>query len=486
MLAHCLKRGPGPQLLLALAALLALLGLLGRPARADDTTVEQEAKAIVDLFGGAYDDPRLAAYISGVGARLVQTTSMAKEPFTFTVLDSPVVNAFSLPGGHVYVTRGLLALVGNEAELAGVLGHEIGHITAHHAESRERRAAIARLGVGLLSIFGARLATPEIGHLVQRFAGVGGLYYIERFSRDQEFQADVLGTRTLAKAGYSAYAMSSFLDRLEAETRLDNRIAGRPEDDQRFSMFADHPRTDDRVKRAIAEAGALPRNPDLRRNAYLRKIDGLLYGDNPEKGVVRGGWFIHPTLRVAFAVPPGFQVENTETRVIVEGGDDAGFIFDRAPEPFDGAPEAYLAEKSQSKTADPIQPMEIGGLPAATVPGQAKRDDGSVTNLQLVVIRTDPATLYRFVFIYPNRDPRRFVELYDQVAASFRRISLADAASIKPLHIRIVTVQSWDSIDSFATHMATGPFSRERFLVLNGLAPDARLKPGRTVKLVTE
>ena len=465
---------------------LVLVGLPPGRARADDAAIEQEAKAIVDLFGGAYDDPKLADYISGVGARLVQTTSMAKQPFTFTVLDSPVANAFSLPGGRVFVTRGLLALVANEAELAGVLGHEIGHITAHHAESRERRAAIARLGVGLLSIFGARLATPEIGHLVQRFAGVGGLYYVERFSREQEFQADVLGTRTLAEAGYSAYAMSSFLGTLEAEMRLDNKIAGRPADDARFSMFADHPRTDERVKRAIAEAGTLPHAPDLRRNAYLRKIDGLLYGDNPDKGVVRGGWFIHPTLRIAFAVPPGFQVENTETRVIVEGGEDAGFLFDRAPEEFDGTPEAYLAEKSQSKTGDPIQHLDINGFAAATVPGQVKSDSGAVVNLQLVVIRADPATLYRFVFVYPNRDPRRFVDLYDKVAASFRRVSMADAARIKPLHLRIVTVQSWDTVESMANHMAPGPYNLERFQVLNGLAPDAALKPGRAVKLVTE
>jgi predicted Zn-dependent protease len=468
------------------AAVLALTGLSGSPARADDAEIEQEAKAIVDLFGGVYDDPKLAQYIAGVGNRLVQTTPMAKQPFTFTVLDSPAVNAFSLPGGHVFVTRGLLALVGNEAELAGVLGHEIGHITAHHAESRERRAAIARLGVGLLAIFGARLATPEIGHLVQRFAGVGGLYYVERFSREQEFEADVLGTRTLARAGYSAYAMSSFLATLEATMRLDNRAAGRASDDERFSMFADHPRTDDRVRRAIAEAGKQPSVPDLRRNAYLRKIDGMLYGDNPDKGVVRGGWFIHPALRIAFGVPPGFEIENTESRVVAESPDNAGFLFDRAPEDFDGTPEAYLADVSKSKTADPIRHLDINGLAAATVPGQAKTDDGTMVNLQLVVIRVDPHTLYRFVFVYPPKDPQRFVELYERVTASFRRISMADAARIKPRHLRIITVQSWDTLDGLAAHMALDSFPRERFQVLNGLGPDAAPKPGRTVKLVTE
>lgn len=475
-----------PQLVVLVVAVLAFVGFPGAPVRADDGAIEQEAKAIVDLFGGAYDDPRLAQYVAGVGNRLVQTTPLAKQPFTFTVLDSPVVNAFSLPGGRVFVTRGLLALVNNEAELAGVLGHEIGHITAHHAESRERRAAIARLGIGLLAIFGARLGTPEIGHLVQRFAGVGGLYYVERFSREQEFQADVLGTRTLAKAGYSAYAMSSFLASLEATMRLDNRAAGRPADDERFSMFADHPRTDDRVKRAIAEAGKQPHIPDLRRNAYLRKIDGMLFGDDPDKGVVRGGWFVHPALRIAFAVPPGFEIENTESRVVAESSDNAGFLFDHAPENFDGTPEAYLEEKSQSKTTDPIRHLDINGMAAATVPGQAKADDGTPVSLQLVAIRADPATLYRFVFVYPPKDPHRFVELYERVAASFRRITMAEAARIKPLHLRIITVQPWDTLDGLATHMAVDTFPRERFEVLNGLAPDAVLKPGRTVKLVTE
>src|SRR5258707_11821573 len=175
-------RPRGPGVVVLFLVVLAFTGLGGTSARADDAEIEQEAKAIVDLFGGVYDDPKLAQYIAGVGTRLVQTTPMAKQPFTFTVLDSPAVNAFSLPGGHVFVTRGLLALVGNEAELAGVLGHEIGHITAHHAQSRERRAALPRPRGRPLPLFRAPPPPPGSGHLLHRLARVGGPSYVGRFS----------------------------------------------------------------------------------------------------------------------------------------------------------------------------------------------------------------------------------------------------------------------------------------------------------------
>jgi len=469
----------------AALALLTTLAL-GSPARADDKLFEQEAREIVDDFGGTYDDPAINAYIASVGDRIVATTPIAGQKFTYTVLDSPVVNAFSLPGGRVFLTRGALALVANEAELAGVIGHETGHIASHHTEHRMRRAALAQLGVGLATLLGARLGTARVGAAVERVAGVSGLYLIERYSRDQEFQADILGTRSLSSAGYDPHALATFLGTLEVETRLENVVAGRADDDDRFSMFADHPRTPDRIARAVREADKLPPSGNLARDAYLERIDGLLYGDNPDQGVVRGGGFYHPVLRFAFDVPRGFEVQNTESKVVVENADNAGFILDKVSDPMDRPPGRYISEVWEPEAKEFPERFTVNGMAAATIATRVKNDAGGFIDLRLVAIRYEPRTIYRFLFVFPSKNREATAKTFERVTASFRRLDAADAATFRPFHIRIVTVQPGDTVDSLVERTPFGSLKRDRFLILNALPSDARLAPGQKIKLVTE
>lgn len=467
----------------ALAAVALLAAAV--PVRAEDAVSADDIKAVTAKYGGAYADPAVVQYVTDLGNKLVATTPMAGQKFTFTVLNTPVVNAFAMPGGYVFVTRGVLALANNEAELAGVLGHEVGHVTAHHVQQRLTREEITKLGVGLARVFGDRLGNARIGAFTGRVAGVSQLYYIRRYSRQQELQADQLGTQTLAKAGYDPHAMASFLSSLGASTRLDNRMAGRPEDYNDFSMFADHPRTPDRVDRAVAEAASLSGNR-LERDAYLAHMDGLLFDDDPDQGILRGSTFYHPALRLAFDIPEGFEVENTATAVVAENADHAGFVFDQATEAFNGSPEEYISKVWAPKANVRPQHLDINGMAAATIAGQVKNDDGTVQNVRLVAIRYDDSTIYRFVFVLPEKNRDAYSKLFEKTASSFRRLTAEQSSGFKPYRVRIVTVAEGDTVEILSARFPYRTFKRERFMVLNALTAGARVTPGQKVKLIVE
>ena len=204
----------------------------------------REHPKILAQFGGVYDDPNATGYVASIGGRLAAASETPALGFTFTLLDSPIVNAFALPGGFVYISRGLMALAGDEAELAGVLGHEIGHVVARHSAQRQSQAILAQLGVGLLGVVGGRGSTQLAGT-------VAGLY-LRGYSRDQELEANMLGVRYLRRAGYNVTAMADFLERMRANSQLEARIAGRlPDEVDQYDITATHPRTAERVRRAV-------------------------------------------------------------------------------------------------------------------------------------------------------------------------------------------------------------------------------------------
>ena len=207
----------------------------------------QEHSKIIDRYGGVYDDLEIGAYVAEIGGRLAANSERANASFTFTVLNTPDVNAFALPGGYVYVTRGLIALANSEAELAGVVAHEIGHVIARHTAQRYSRAAATQIGATLL---GALVGSREVGDLLQ----VGGQLYLLSFSRSQEFEADTLGIRYLNRTGYDPVAEAQFLQNLGREKDLQNRLAKRDARDRQSDFLATHPNTPERVQRAIAAA----------------------------------------------------------------------------------------------------------------------------------------------------------------------------------------------------------------------------------------
>jgi predicted Zn-dependent protease len=426
-------------------------------------------------LGGAYQDAALQRYVDGLGHLLASTSERPEVQFTFTILDTPIVNAFALPGGYVYVTRGLLALAGSEAELAGVLAHEIGHVAARHAAQRYSEAMMAQLGaLGLGLLTGSQE--------VAQAAGTGATIWLQSHSREQEFEADMLGVRYLSRANFDPQAMASFLAKLEANSALEATIQGHPGTQDQLDIMSTHPRTPDRVQRAIAEAGAVKvANPIVERDLYLRKIDGLLFGDDPKEGVIRGRRFIHPVLGLQFEVPPGFQLANGRDQVVAIGPGKSALLFDRVPQ--GGDPRRYLVEEWAKKVdLQEVETIAVNGLPGATGSVRTKSGD----TLRLVAIGFDPQTIDRFIFLIPDGASPSVAAGLQHTTDSFRRLSSAEAAAVRPMRLRLVTVAAGDTVERLAQALPFEDYRVERFRVLNGLQPGDRLQPGQTVKTVTE
>jgi predicted Zn-dependent protease len=464
-------------LLVAFALIVAPAWPLAR-AQAQFPDEVQEA---VTQFGGLYQDAALQHYVESIGRLLVATTETPNDPFSFGLLDSSIVNAFSMPGGYVFVTRGLLALANNEAELASVLGHEIGHVTARHASQRQTRGVIAQLGAGLL---GALIGDPNIANA----AGVGAQLYLQKYSRDQEFEADQRGIAYMARAGYDSHASAAFLGSLDAWTTLEGRIAGKAMGDAAYNMLADHPRTVDRVERARELAvGNQPRDAMLEPEIYLKKIDGLVFGDDPKQGVVRGRLFLHPELRFAFELPPGFHVSNTPAQVHADGPDGAAIVFDQSPRPFQGAAVDYLVRAwAPQLRLQEVERIDVNGMEAATGRTHAQTEDGQAVDLRLVAIRFDGKTFYRFLFASPPQVTGQLAEGFQRTTYSFRHLSEKEVDGIRARRIRTVAVPPGDTVQALSDRMPFGELRRERFLALNGLRDGGELRPGQLVKIIVE
>jgi predicted Zn-dependent protease len=452
-------------------------------SEADERQIGAENHPVIlQEFGGEYEDPQLKAYVNEIGQKLAASSDRPNVRYTFTVLDSPVVNAFAVPGGYIYVTRGLVALAQNQAELAGVVAHEIGHIAAKHTNERYCRALVAQLG-----IFGLGAATGS--NAIAEAANLGAAIYLQSYSRDQEFEADLLGVRYLGRGAYDPNAMSTFLATLLESSRLDAALAGRPGTADQFSIFQTHPRTADRVQRAVQQAaGAQPVTPaSATREAYLDHIDGILYGDDPEEGFIRGRRFAHPVLRFEFTVPDGFTLFNSSTAVIASGPNNSVIQFDREPQPQQtGDMQRYIREQWASgiQLAD-LDPITVNGLDAAIGEARVATNAGQ-RDAWLVAVRWNQSTIYRFVLLAQPGQLGAFRDGFNRTLQSFRPLSASEAAALKPQRIEIVTVGSGDTVESMAARMPFSDYRVERFRVLNALPANATLTPGQRVKIVVE
>ena len=485
--------------LVACLALLATAACSTNPATGESAftgfmSPEQELQVgrdehpkLVKAFGGTYADTELAAYITRVGLGLARFSDAPGLPYSFTVLDDDNINAFALPGGYVHITRGLLALAEDEAELAGVLAHEIGHIVARHSAQRYSQTVAANIGLTVLGVLGSVAGLPSgLGDVASLGAGA----YLQGFSREQELEADMLGVRYLARAGYDPNAMITFLEKMREHSRLEALIAGQsPDSVDQFNLMATHPRTVERIDQAITLAGTV-RAPDADRGEtrYLARIDGMIFGDDPKEGVRRDRDFLHPKLGVAFTVPPGFTLFNGANQVTARGPDETLIAFDMA------------SAKSLRQTSDPLtyltriwaaklsprnaERIDINGMPAATTQA-AVRTDGVTRNARMVVVQERAGRLYRFLFLSPQEVAGRYQDAFQRTTYSFRRLTPRQAADIQPLRIEIRTVQQGDTAAGLAGTMPFPAYRLERFETLNGLQRGEPLSPGQLVKIVS-
>ncbi|NQU69003.1 MAG: M48 family metalloprotease [Rhodospirillales bacterium] len=443
---------------------------------------------IIAQFGGEYGSPTLRKYVDSIGQFLAQTSERHDLTYKFTILNSDMVNAFAMPGGYIYVSRGLLALADNEAQLAAVLAHELGHITALHHAERHGQGMLANLlltGAGIL----AGVAAPSAQRGVMQ-AGQGGLSAVlSSFSRENEFEADDLGLRYMIRARYDPFAMSSFLRKLRNHSRLEAKLRGQsPDKIDKSNYLATHPAPLERVDRAARRASATklpgPSAPIVGQDTYLSKIDGILYGADPKGVIIDGRIFTHPVSRFRFEAPEGFRLINSPKSVIGIGPQGSQFIFDRARKPGRGPLSNYLTQIwARNTRLDDIQSITINGMDAATGTARVSGRGGAI-DLRLVAIRYDSRTIYRFLFLTRPNLTRRLSLPLRRATYSFRRLSEDEARNIQVQRISVIRTRKGDSQNSLARRMDIPKLRIERLRTLNGLGPSDRLMPERPIKLI--
>lgn len=435
-------------------------------------------------FGGAMSGSH-AQYVDQVGKNIAVQSGLgnARESFTVSLLNSPVNNAFAIPGGYVYTTRQLVALMNNEAELAGVLGHEVGHVAARH--SQRRQAAAQRntlLGAAGAILSGILLGNSGLGQQIGQAALQGSQLLTLKFSRSQELEADELGIRYLVNAGYDPRAMGTVLQSLAMQNALDARVQGR--DNANIPEWAStHPDPASRVQSALATAQATGATGGVtNRDTFLTRIDGITYGDDPAQGVVEGRQFIHPELRLAFTAPQGFYMVNGTSAVTINGQSGQA-QFSMAP--YSGNLDSYVtsvfAALSDQQQIRPqaIQKTTVNGLPAAYGTARVNSGNGQV-DVTVFAYEFANNRAYHFLALTPAGSASTF----NQMFSSMRRIDAQTAANVIPRVIDVVTVRSGDTVASLASRMAYGDNQVERFRVLNGLGSNDSLTAGQKVKLV--
>ncbi len=446
----------------------------------DVAEAQRDHAELVRELGGAETGPR-AAYVESIGRRVAAPSGIANpgQALHFTTLNSAVENAFSVPGGYVYITRQLMGLMDDESQLAFALGHEVGHVAANHAHIREQYANRNPLGV-FGSIIGA-IFGPGITDVLQARARLDTL----SFSREQEYQADTLGLRYMIAAGYDPAGASGILANLSREAALQARVQGRS-NRQTPEWASTHPLSENRMQRALAAARQTGRlGQGIRnRDTFLSEIEGIYVDDDPAQGIIDGATFTHPDLRIQFSVPQGYLMSNGTDAVTISGSaGKAQFRGGAFSGTLDNAILLAFRQLTRGQANFPVpvpQHITINGMPAAVTTAQVNTDSGLI-DASVAAYQWDPQRIYYFVMLTPGGYG---VAPFAPMINSLRKITSAEVAAIRPRVIHIETVRPGDSVQSLASRMAYRDFKLERFLSLNGLAANGALAPGRKVKLV--
>lgn len=450
--------------------------LTGFSSLEDDIALGQkEHPKLVEAFGGEYDNPRLQSYISRLGTELARYAEYQEFKYTFTIVNSPIINAFALPGGFCYVSRGLITLASNEAELAGVISHEIGHVNARHTAQRIAQSQLAGGLIGLATILTGQRAVGQLGGAI-----AGSV--LKSYSREQELEADSLGLRYMSAAGYSPDAMVHFLDTMRDHSQIEAEKRGLPPEtvDER-NINATHPRTIERVQRAaaLADQKRLP-NQVINRDRYLDQVDGMLYGDDPDQGIVRGREFIHPTLKFRYEVPEGFTIQNGAKEVVARrSSEDAVIVFDGGKRNTRDVYTYLTQEWGKDVQLHDLGRIDINGNQAAT---GAARLQG--VDYRFVVIQAEGDRVYRFRFLSKPNVTASLDRPFRETTYSFNFLSDREASRIVPYRILVVPIAPGDTVASLSANFPEGNFSQAAFRVINDLKPQDPLPPTGRVKVV--
>jgi predicted Zn-dependent protease len=426
---------------------------------------------------GFLELPAVQTYIQQAGKKLAAVSHRPNLDWHYTAVDSPVINAFAIPGGYVYFTRGILAYINSEAELAGVMGHEIGHVTARHSVTQMTRSQVAQIGLGAASIL-----SPTVGKFSDVAGGALGVWFL-KFGRDDERQADELGIEYAARAGYDPREVSNFFDVLRRLSEASDR-------ETMPGWLSTHPDPGERVtatraaaQQWITQLSLTPERMTVNRDGHLRNIDGLVFGNNPREGFVEEGRFYHPELQFQITFPAGWEVENTRNAVYAVAPNNAAQIQFKLA----NAPQGTTAEAYARRLAEQGFTAQSGG--AATI-------NGNRAYLALYILRDENGAMfpamaafieYRqrlYEILGPMSDLQRFRSPIENSIRSFDRLTNQRILSMQPDHLRIYTARQGDTLESLAQRYANPRVSAAELALLNRLAVSQSIAAGRLIKVV--
>jgi predicted Zn-dependent protease len=471
----------------ALAAAITIAACATNPAtgerefslmsEAQEVQLGKEADAQVRQEMGLYNDPELQKYVESVGMRLAKASERPHLPWRFAVVDQPAINAFALPGGFIYLTRGILPFLDNEAQLAGVLGHEVGHVTARHSAQQYTKATSAGIGVTLLSIF-----VPEARPLQGLTETALGLLFLKH-GRDDELQADRLGVEYTAKTGWNPAGVAGMLQTLARLDEAGGTRKGVP------NWLMTHPAPADRVQQvqAYVKEAAMPvgtAGGAVDEADFLRRIDGIMFGDNPSEGIIRGNTFLHPDLRLSIEFPSGWDVQNSKTQVMAKAPDREHYLLLQLVPNASGSIEQVAQSSMASAGFRPIsgERAQVNGLDAyvGTYQGQMQ-GLGNVGTLAAHIVHQ--RRVYLFAGIAPANDFEAAQRPFAVSIRSFKELSAQEAGNIRPNRVDLYTVRGGDTWQGIAERSG-GTVKPSTLAIMNNYDPSQQPKAGDRIKIV--
>ena len=475
-----------PHILSAAAALLLLLGACAKNpvtgkrelAISEESEIEMGKASDPQIVAtmGVYEDDELQAFINRLGQAMARESHRPNLDWTFRIVDSEVVNAFAVPGGYVYFTRGIMAHFNNEAEFAGVLGHEIGHVTARHSAAQIRKQQVAQVGM----IAGALASSTVRSNFDAVNQGMQLLFL--KYGRDAESQSDELGVAYSTDLGYDAAYMAGFFETIG---RIQEQAG--VEIPQFLSTHPDPANREQRVRRLAQEyQAAHPGDEDqVGRDSYLRMIDGIVYGEDPKQGYVEGGTFYHPVLRFKFAVPLGFAVANSPQAVQMQTKEgDAAVVFTLAQ---GDSPEQAAQAWAQQNQVQPQRggATRINGLDAYAVSGRAGDGRQSpVIDYEATFIAYG-GNVYNFTTIAAAQRASRYAAPLARTVQSFSELTEARYLNREPERVAVQRVGSATTLQSFLQQAGTPQDRMQEVAILNGMDLGERLAAGTLVKTIS-
>ena len=485
-----------PRFLTALVGLIVLSGcgttnvnyVTGESQRgaytwAQEVQIGREADQQIVAQYGVYDDAAVTAYVNRIAQSVLETSAYSdpntpaevrNTPFTFRVLDSPVVNAFALPGGFVYVTRGLMSYLENEAQLAVVLGHEIGHVLARHSSERAARQQLGQLGLLGAAAVGAIVGGGRVGQGILDYGGTGAQLLFLRYGRDAEREADQAGVAYAEFAGYEASTAASFFVSLE---RLSEAGGG-----SLPGFLSTHPDPAERAQTIPELAAQYDSGTELGQDVYLNTIENIVIGEDPRQGFVENNVFYHPELRFQFAVPSGWQLQNSAQAVTMAAPNNSGAIQFTLAQQSSASAAAQALRSQQGVSVSSQRSTRVSGNPAVELTGTAAQQGGSI-GFQATFIEYG-GRVYQFLGIAPANGFGSVSGQFDRTFGSFARLASSQYLNRQPVRLDVVRASGSRSFASYLSGRPTPPgMTEEELAIMNEVRLTDVIPSGTPLKL---